>query len=71
MLVGSRQIIATLTQDLDLSTNGISLKRLNSSKCLGLEIDEFLLGMLILLVYLKTSIIWYGDEIRSFVLILT
>ena len=42
MLVGSRQRVATLTQELDLSINGISLKRVNSSKCLGVEIDEFL-----------------------------
>ena len=42
MLVGSRQRIATRTQDLDLSINGISLKSVNSSKCLGVEIDEFL-----------------------------
>ena len=34
--------IATLTQELDLSINGISLKRVDSSKCLGVEIDEFL-----------------------------
>ena len=42
MLVGSRQRVATPTQELDLSLNGISLKRVNSSKCLGVEIDEFL-----------------------------
>ena len=43
MLVGSRQRVATLTQELDLSINGISLlKRVNSSKCLGVQIDEFL-----------------------------
>ena len=42
MLVGSRQRVATLTQELDLSINGISLKRVNRSKCLGVEIDEFL-----------------------------
>jgi len=40
MLVGSRQRVATLTQELDLSINGISLKRVNSSKCV--EIDVFL-----------------------------
>ena len=43
MLVGSRQRVATLTQELDLSLNGIWLKRVNSSKCLGVEIDEFFL----------------------------
>ena len=42
MLVGSRQRIATLTQGLNLSMNGISLKKVSSSKCLGIEIDEFL-----------------------------
>ena len=42
MLVGSRQRIATLAQELDPPINGISLKRVNSSKCLGVEIDEFL-----------------------------
>ena len=42
MLVWSRQRIATLTQELDLSVNGISLKIVNSSKCLGEGIDEFL-----------------------------
>ena len=42
MLIGSRQRMATLTQELDLSINGISLKRVNSSKCLGVEIDECL-----------------------------
>ena len=42
MLVGSRQRAATLTQELDLSLNGIWLKRVNSSKCLGVELDEFL-----------------------------
>ena len=42
MLVGSRQTVATLTQELDLSIYGISLKRVNSSKCLAVEIDEFL-----------------------------
>ena len=42
MLVGSRQRVATLTQELDLSVSGILLKRVNSSKCIGVEIDEFL-----------------------------
>ena len=41
MLVGSMRRVATI-QELDLSINGISLKRVNSSKCLGVEIDEFL-----------------------------
>ena len=42
MLVGSRKRVATLTQEFDLSLNEISLKRVNSSKRLGVEIDEFL-----------------------------
>ena len=44
MLVGSRQRIATDTQgqELDLLVNGISFKKVDSSKCLGVEIDEFL-----------------------------
>ena len=42
MLLGSRQRIATLTQGLDLSINEISLKKVGSSKSLGVEIDEFL-----------------------------
>ena len=37
MLVGSRQRIATMT-----FLNGISLNRVNCSKCLGVKIDEFL-----------------------------
>ena len=45
MLVGSRQRVATLTQELELSINGISLKRVNSSKCLGVKIDELASGM--------------------------
>ena len=44
MLIGSRQRIATVTQgqELDLLVNGISFKKVDSSKCLGVEIDEFL-----------------------------
>ena len=44
MLVGSRQRIATVTQgqELDLLVSGISFKKVDSSKCLGVEIDEFL-----------------------------
>ena len=43
MLIGSRQRIATVTESLDLSINGISLKKkVNCSKCLGVELDEFL-----------------------------
>ena len=42
MLIGSRQRIATVTESLDLSINGISLKKVNCSKCLGVELDKFL-----------------------------
>ena len=42
MLVGSIERVATLAQELELSINGISLKRVNSRKCLGVEIGEFL-----------------------------
>ena len=42
MLVGSMERVASLTQELDLSINEISLKRVYSSKYLGVEIDEFL-----------------------------
>ena len=42
MLVGSSQRVVTLTKELDLSISGISPKRGNSSKCLGVEIDKFL-----------------------------
>ena len=60
------KVIATLAQELDLSINGISLKRVNSSKCLGVEID----GTLILLVYLKkvSSGIGIIKKIKPFVL---
>ena len=42
MLVGSRQRIATMTENMNTFLNGISLNRVNCSKCLGVEIDEFL-----------------------------
>ena len=42
MLVGSRQRIATMTVNMHAFINGISLNRVNCSKCLGVEIDEFL-----------------------------
>ena len=40
MLIGSRQRLATLYDNFDLSVNGISLKRTHEVKCLGLIIDE-------------------------------
>lgn len=44
MLVGSRQRIAAVTQGqaLDLLVNGISFKKVDGSKCLGVKIDELL-----------------------------
>ena len=42
MLVGSRQRIATMTENMNTFLNEISLNRVNCSKCLGVEIDEFL-----------------------------
>ena len=42
MLARSGQKKATLTQELDLFINGISLKSVNGSKCFGVKIDEFL-----------------------------
>ena len=44
MFVGSGQRIAVVTQrqEIDLLINGISYKKSSSSKCLGVEIDEFL-----------------------------
>ena len=41
MLVGSRQRIATMTVNMHAFINGISLSRVNYSKRLGVEIDEF------------------------------
>ena len=42
MLVGSRQRIATMTENMNTVLNGISLNRVSCSKCLDVEIDEFL-----------------------------
>ena len=42
MLVGSRERIATMTENMNTFLNRISLNRVNCSKCLGVEIDEFL-----------------------------
>lgn len=41
MIIGSRQRLSALEDfDLSLSVNGISLKKVQVTKCLGLEIDE-------------------------------
>ena len=42
ILVGSRQRIAMMTVNMHAFINRISLNRVNCSKCLGVEIDEFL-----------------------------
>ena len=42
MLVGSRQRIATITENINLSINGISLMKVDHTKCLGVLIDEHL-----------------------------
>ena len=42
MLVGSRQKVATITDNLKLSINGISLRKVNQTKCLGIVIDDHL-----------------------------
>ena len=40
MVIGSRQRLASLSEDLDLSVNGITLKQAHEVSCLGLKIDE-------------------------------
>ena len=40
MIIGSRQKIASLEGTIDLSVNGISLSRVEHTKCLGVHIDE-------------------------------
>ena len=42
MVVGSRQRIATLAGNISLSVNGLTLQQVESTKCLGLTIDQFL-----------------------------
>ena len=42
MAIGSRQRIATLAEDISLSVNGLTLQQVESIKCLGLTIDQFL-----------------------------
>ena len=40
MVVGSRQRLATLEGDLKLQIDGTSLKRVQVTKCLGVQMDE-------------------------------
>jgi len=42
MVIGSRQRIATLAGNTSLSVNGLTLQQVESTKCLGLTIDQFL-----------------------------
>ena len=42
MLIGSRQRIATLEGNIDLTTNGVSLSEVKKTKCLGLQIGQHL-----------------------------
>ena len=42
MVIGSRQRIATLAGNISLSVTGLTLQKVESTKCLGLTIDQFL-----------------------------
>ena len=42
MVIGSRQRIATLAGNISLSVNGLTLQQVESTKCLGLPINQFL-----------------------------
>ena len=42
MVIGSRQRIATLEGDIPLFINRVALRRVKTTECLGLNIDEFL-----------------------------
>ena len=42
MVIGSRQRIATLAGNISLSVNGLTLQQVESTKRLGLTIDQFL-----------------------------
>ena len=42
MVIGSRQRIASLEGDISLSINRVPLRRVETTKCLGLNIDQFL-----------------------------
>ena len=42
MVIGSRQRIVTLAENISLSVNGLTLQQVESKKCLGLTIDQFL-----------------------------
>ena len=42
MVIGSRQRVASLEEDIALSLLGTELEKVNSVKCLGVDIDEYL-----------------------------
>ena len=42
MVIGSRQRIATLHGNISLSVNGLTLQQVETTKCLGLTIDQIL-----------------------------
>ena len=42
MVIGSRQRIASLAGNISLSVNGLTLQQVETTKCLGLTIDQFL-----------------------------
>ena len=42
MVIGSRQRVANLEEDIALSLLGTELEKVNSVKCLGVDIDEYL-----------------------------
>ena len=42
MVIGPRQRIATLAGNISLSVNSLTLQQVESTKCLGLTIDQFL-----------------------------
>ena len=66
MLVGSRQRIATMT--VNLHANGVSLNIVNCSKCLGLEIDEFIRMGYPHCKCAKESVVWlkYSEKDQTF-----
>ena len=42
MVIGSQQRIASLAGNISLSVNGLTLQQVETTKCLGLTIDQFL-----------------------------
>ena len=42
IVIGSRKRIASLAENISLSVNGLTLQQVETTKCLGLTIDQFL-----------------------------